>query len=178
MTGLRWGVRALAVGCFLICAWAHWLAVAGQQMDWHGWLFCGQFVCAVQTNRVFLYPWRKAGNDSPSIRRFLVLLVPALLYPLTVMGLLSFTGGWGHYEGAPSGEPGDRFVNNHGKRFRELTEDEYLRSVLDDHRRRTALMAGFALATFGVTLIPRPRPVLPPADTPPAPSPAPLPTAE
>lgn len=175
MGAWRWSVRLLDGICFLICAWAHGLAVTGQLVDWLGWLFWGTFACAITSGWLFLYPWRKAGKDSPSIRRFLVLMVPALLYPLVVMGVLSLTGGWGYVEGAPSGEPGDRSVNNHGKRVRELTEDEYQRYLLDDQRRQTALMSGFALSTFGVTLIPRPRPVPPPADTPPAPSPEPVP---
>jgi hypothetical protein len=46
--------------------------------------------------------------------------------------------------GVPSGESGDRYLNNHGRRVRSLTEDEFQRVEAWRTVEETGMMAGFA----------------------------------
>lgn len=54
--------------------------------------------------------------------------------------------------GALSGEPGDRYLNSHGTRARDLTEEEYRHAQAAKWRQMTAFSVCFSSITLGMAL--------------------------
>jgi hypothetical protein len=98
---------------------------------------------------VFITKPAGRGENSPAPRWYVAALaVPALicmLWPTVVGSGVSNTYKFSFADrGVATGEPGDRYLNDHGRRVRALTEEEFQRVQVWEAVEKTGMMAGFA----------------------------------
>ena len=120
---------------------------------------------------------RPAPREPTSLPLLLIVLVVCgVVYTNVYWFVIAAVSGHGTETGVPSGDECGRYLQNHGKVIRELSEEEYRTHLLNGDRQWTATCAVFSFLAVGVSLIPPQKGVTPPrADTPPAPSPEQVP---
>lgn len=171
---MRAVARAGLIAWVGVCLAAHVAALAGAPADWFANLILGCTAAALVA--YWAGPGRKVvGTERPVgwVRGglFAVGLLYAMLFGLV---MIWYSGG-----GVPGGEPGERYLHSHGKKLRDISDEEYEQRRQDSRRQTTAAAVGFSWCIAVVSFFPpmRKPTVPPPADTPPAPSPAPAPPA-
>jgi hypothetical protein len=149
---LRRVAFGVAVLTWVYCLTAHVLVVAGEGPTVLHPLVVG----AIGTATIWAvhWPYRKGTfPDGPGPRFFVPLVVFSLACGLWPMAVGSGVPGdkpmlFGD-GGVPGGEPGDRHLNNHGRRVRDLTEAEYQRTQDWDVVRKS----GFSACISGMVLL-------------------------
>lgn len=173
MNGLRWAVRLFVAGVFAACLWAHVTALCGHLVGLRVELFLVNFAAVAAASWVCL-PSLRRPTSLPLL--LIVLVVCGVVYTNVYWFVIAAVSGHGTETGVPSGDECGRYLQNHGKVIRELSEEEYRTHLLNGDRQWTATCAVFSFLAVGVSLIPPRKGVTPPrADTPPAPSPEQVP---
>lgn len=178
MIWVRWSVRLFALVVFAANLWEHIATLGGKPDEWRQAQFFACFAAIAASSWAFL----------PGLR---VMKSPPMLLLLVIGSGIVFTTGYGCItqtasgtlfgSGVPAGEEGDRYLQSHGKRLRDISEQEYQRAKLNDARQWSAANAMFSFLAVVISVVPlRPKASPPPplADTPPEPSLEPVPPAE
>ena len=132
------------------CLTAHLSVVAGLSLPVINPLVVGAVVAPV----IWVSIWPYRGGHFPDVRPpwYAIALMTAsllcMLWPVVVGSGVpgdrpAFGGG-----GVPAGEPGDRYLNKHGRRVRALTEEEYQRI----RRWEVVGTSAFAVGVSGIVL--------------------------
>jgi hypothetical protein len=132
------------------CLAAHLLVVAGLSPPVIDPLIVG----AVAVPAIWVFCWPYRGRPFPNVRPpwyAIALMAASFLCGMWPMAIGSGVPGdrpvFGD-GGVPAGDPGDRYLNDHGRRVRAITEEEYQRIRRWDVVRTSA----FAVACSGIVL--------------------------
>lgn len=176
MVWVRWAVRLFAVGVFAASLWTHIAALGGKSDDWRELQFFICFAAVAAASWVFL-PGLRAMKSPPVV--LLLVIGLGIAYTTGYGCLTQAASGTLFSGGVPRGVEGDRHLASHGKRLKNISEEEYQRARLNDARQWSAANAVFSFFAVVISVVPlRPKTLHPPpADTRPAPSPEPAPPA-
>jgi hypothetical protein len=132
------------------CLTAHLSVVAGLAPPVIDPLIVG----AVVAPAIWVFTWPHRGGPFPGVRPpwYAVALMTAsflcLVWPMAVgSGVPGDRPAFGD-GGVPAGEPGDRYLTDHGRRVRALTEEEYRRV----RRWEAVRTSAFAVGVSGIAL--------------------------
>lgn len=178
MIWVRWAVRLFALVVFATNLWAHIAALGGMLVEWREVQFFTCFAAIAASCWVFL-PELRAMKSPPLL--FMLLVGLGIVYTTGYGCVTQAASGTLFNGGVPGGEEGARYLHNHGKHLRNISEQEYQQHRLNDARQWSAAGAVFSFLALVIAVVPlRPKapPTLPPADTPSEPSTEPAPPAE